>query len=98
MSEFVILSKKEVEKMFKDFLEEIKGTIAAQEGVVNNEKMNQKEAAKFLGITEATLIRWKKKELVPYEQLPGSAKITYYKSQLKATIQRNPKLLQAPRN
>lgn len=97
MSELIILSKKEVEKMFRDFLDEIKGSIIVPGEQVQTERMNQREAAKFLEVTEATLIRWKKRGLVPYEQLPGSTKVTFYKSQLKATIQRNTKLLQAPR-
>jgi hypothetical protein len=61
----------------------------------DNERLNQKQAAVFLGITQATLIRWKKQGKVPCQQLPGSSKITYYKSQLKVALQRNPGLLQA---
>jgi predicted DNA-binding transcriptional regulator AlpA len=59
--------------------------------------MNQKEAAEFLGITQSTLITWKKRGLVPYEQLQGSSKIRFYKSQLKSVLLKNPGLLQAAR-
>ncbi|MFZ6010351.1 MAG: helix-turn-helix transcriptional regulator [Bacteroidota bacterium] len=59
--------------------------------------MNQKEAAEFLGISQSTLIAWKKRGLVPYEQLEGSSKIKFYKSQLKLVLMKNPGLLQAAR-
>jgi hypothetical protein len=97
MSELIILTKKDLEKMFKDFLDEVRSAKSLIVDQNENDKMNQRSAAKFLGITEATLIRWKKKGLVPYDQLPGSTKVTFYKSQLRAVVQRNPKLLQAPR-
>jgi len=92
MSELIILSKKEVEKMFKDFLDEIRNSKIRAIDNDASERMNQKEAAEYLGITQATLIRWKKSGRVPYDQLPGSTKVTYHKSQLKAVIQRNPSL------
>lgn len=59
--------------------------------------MNQKEAAEFLGITQSTLITWKKRGLVPYEQLQGSSKIRFYRSQLKLVLIQNPRLLQPAR-
>jgi DNA-binding transcriptional regulator YiaG len=93
MSELVILSKKEVEKMFKDFLEEIRSVKIESRDCGEGDKMNQKQAAKYLGVTEATLIRWKKNGRVPCDQLPGSTKITYYKSQLKSAFQRNSDIL-----
>ncbi len=64
----------------------------------SNDRLNQKQAAAWLGITQSTVIRWKKHGLVPYEQVKGSTKIFYYKSQLKYVIQKSPKLLQAARN
>ncbi|MBS1491405.1 MAG: helix-turn-helix domain-containing protein [Bacteroidetes bacterium] len=59
--------------------------------------MNQKEAAEFLGISQSTLITWKKRGLVPYEQLQGSSKIRFYKSQLKLVLLKNRDLLQPAR-
>lgn len=59
--------------------------------------MNQKQAAEFLGISQSTLITWKKRGLVPYEQLEGSSKIRFYKSQLKLVLIKNPGLLQPAR-
>ena len=97
MNELVILSKKELEKIFKDFLDEIRNSKVILSENIEDERMNQKEAAEYLGVSQATIIRWKKNGLVPCDQLPGSSKVTYYKSQLRAVVQRNPKLLQLPR-
>ncbi|MCV9389160.1 hypothetical protein [Reichenbachiella ulvae] len=63
----------------------------------SEERMNQKEAAEYLGISQVTLISWKKKKKVPVEQIPGSNKVWYYKSQLKKVLQQNPTLLQPSR-
>lgn len=59
--------------------------------------LNQKEAAEFLGISQTTIIAWKKKGLIPFEQAEGSSKVRYYKSQLKAAVQKNRHLLQPAR-
>ena len=97
MSELVITSKDELEKMLRNLVNEIFKSLPNNSATEGEEKLNQKQAALYLGITQSTLIRWKKNGLVPCEQLPGSTKVTYYKSQLKTIIQRNPGLLQAAR-
>jgi hypothetical protein len=97
MSELVITSKDELEKMLRKLIVEVFSPASESFNANEDERLNQKQAAKFLGITQCTLIRWKKNGLVPCEQLPGSTKVTYYKSQLKSIIQRNPGLLQAAR-
>lgn len=95
MSELVITSKADLEKMLVGILSQMSGVhITGAREPENDERLNQKQAAEFLGITQATLIRWKKKGKVPYQQLPGSSKVTYYKSQLRAALQRNVQLLQ----
>lgn len=96
MSELVITSKDELEKMLRALVIEIFSKVPGMD-TEGEERLNQKQAAEYLGITQSTLIRWKKNGLVPCEQLPGSTKVTYYKSQLKSIIQRNPSLLQAAR-
>lgn len=96
MSELVITSKDELEKMLRALVTEIFSKVPGMD-TEGEERLNQKQAAEYLGITQSTLIRWKKNGLVPCEQLPGSTKVTYYKSQLKSIIQRNPSLLQAAR-
>ena len=57
------------------------------------EKMNQKEAAKFIGVCEVTMSKYKKAGLVPHHTLPGSCKITYYKSELREFMYKRPDLL-----
>jgi len=97
MAELVITSKEDLEKMLMSIMSQITKSQPSILNTEEDERLNQKQAAKYLGITQSTLIRWKKNGLVPCEQLPGSTKVTYYKSQLKTIIQRNPGLLQAPR-
>jgi predicted DNA-binding protein (UPF0251 family) len=57
------------------------------------DEMNQKDAAKFLGVSQTTIIKYKREGKIPYEQLPGSTKVKYYKSQLKKVISKNRHLL-----
>lgn len=71
--------------------------IAPSMNELEDKIMNQKQAADFLGISQSTLITWKKRGLVPYEQLEGSSKIRFYKSQLKLVLTKNPGLLQPAR-
>ena len=97
MAELIITSKEDVEKIFINFLDKLVKSKAIIFDPENDEKLNQKQAAEYLGITQSTLIRWKKNGLVPCDQLAGSSKVTYFKSQLKAVLQRNPTLLQPPR-
>jgi DNA-binding transcriptional regulator YiaG len=93
MAELVITSKEDLEKMLKGILSQIAWPNTTAKELRDDERLNQKQAAEYLGITQATLIRWKKLGRVPCEQLPGSTKVTYFKSQLKAAMQRNPQLL-----
>lgn len=97
MSELVITSKEDLEKMLKGILSQIAFSNSFTEEHSSQERLNQKQAAEYLGITQATLIRWKKLGKVPCQQLPGSSKVTYYKSQLKTALQRNAQLLQPTR-
>ena len=55
-----------------------------------DDKMNQKEAAKFLGLCESTMVKYKKIGILPYHQVPGSALIVYYKSELIEFMRRSP--------
>jgi hypothetical protein len=91
MSELVITTKDDLEKMLRSILLQIRpASVIAND---KDERLNQKQAAEYLGVTEATLIRWKKQGRVPCEQLPVSSKITYFKLQLRAAMQRNPNIV-----
>ena len=95
MNEIILTTKSELEEIITNSLKKLGyQSVLESNGDV---EMNQKEAAKFLGVSQSTLISWKKKKLVPYEQLPGSSKIRFYKSQLKLVRLHNPGLLQAAR-
>ena len=97
MNELVITSKEDLEKMLRSIVGQLSWSQSSSVDPDQGDRLNQKQAAEYLGVTQATLIRWKKKGRVPCQQLPGSTKVTYYKSQLKAVLQRNPELLQPPR-
>jgi hypothetical protein len=88
MSQLVIITTpEELEKTLKKVLGQSEASKVLLEG--QDEALNQVQAALFCGVTEATMIRWKKKKLIRCEQLPGSSKITYYKSRLKEDLERN---------
>lgn len=91
--DIIIVSKLEFEQMLRSFVDELKNQLVDKDIQGESGRMNQREAAIFLGVTEATIIRWKKKGMIPFEQLPGSTKVTFYKSQLKKTVRKNSKLL-----
>ena len=57
------------------------------------DRMNQKEAAKFIGVCEVTMCKYKKAGLVPHHTIPGTHKITYYKSELREFMYKRPDLL-----
>ncbi len=82
---------------FDEFKQAIRETLEnyTSPSTINTEgdEMNQKEAAKFLGVTQTTIIKYKREGKIPYEQLPGSTKVKYYKSQLKKVISKNRHLL-----
>lgn len=96
MSEIILTTKSELEEIITSSLKRlnVQNFVTGQQ---NEEVMNQKQAALFLGVSQSTLISWKKKGLVSYQQLRGSSKVRYYKSQLILVLQQNPDLLQAAR-
>lgn len=63
----------------------------------NKERLSQVKAADFLGISQATLIEWKKQGKIPYEQIPGTRKISFYKEDLKNVLKQNSHLIKMPR-
>ena len=86
----------------KEFQNLIRESIIFNEPIISesseDEIMNQKSAADFLGISQTTIIKWKKEGKIPYEQAPGSSKVRFYKSQLLAAVRQNKHLLQPARN
>lgn len=92
----ISLSLKEFKELIRESIQEYQTD--SVEVSKDSEILNQKEAAEFLGISQTTIIKWKKEGKIPYQQIPGSSKVRFYKSQLRRTVQRNPHLLQAARN
>ncbi|WP_421805728.1 helix-turn-helix domain-containing protein [Flagellimonas sp.] len=60
------------------------------------DRLTQNEACSLLGISTQTLIRWKKKNIVPYYQIGRS--IFYSKKELLALAQNNKGLIKLPRD
>lgn len=85
----ITLSLNEFKQVIKETLETSLPSISLGE----DDEMNQREAAKFLSVSESTIIKYKREGKIPYEQIPGSKKIKYYKSQLKKVISKNRHLL-----
>lgn len=93
----ISISISEFKQLMKESIEEL-DLLPSHLDVSDDEILNQKEAARFLGISQPTIIKWKKDGKIPYEQLPGSSKVRFYKSQLKDVVRQNPHLLQASRS
>ena len=56
--------------------------------------ISQKEALKILQCSAPTLLHWRSLGIIPFEKpYPGSRKVRYYKSQLKAVMLQNGHLL-----
>lgn len=74
------LSPDEFKELVKDCLKEVAQlpSLSQKEDV----KFNQKEASAYLGISQTTIIDWKRKGLIPFHQIPNTRKIYYKKSEL----------------
>lgn len=91
---FISLSIDELKQVIIDSIQEIH---PLQNSVSESDFMNQKQAAKYLGVSEPTIIKYKKEGKIPFEQLPGSTKVRFYKSELRSVLSRNRHLLQPSR-
>lgn len=95
---YTTLNVNELEKVFTEALKKTQISSFDVDNHSEEDMLNQKEAASFLGISQTTIIKWKKEGKIPYEQAPGSSKVRFYKSQLLAAVRQNSHLLQAARN
>ncbi|MEM1258938.1 MAG: helix-turn-helix domain-containing protein [Bacteroidota bacterium] len=86
---FYTHTKEDLKRAVKMVLEELRKTEYIQETSLNPEedRLTQKEAAKFLGISVTSLISWKKKKIVPYYQIGRS--IFYSKKELLDLARKN---------
>lgn len=73
---------------FKDVLKEVLSE-QLRNAVEDEDRMNQKRAAEYLGISQTTIIKWKSEGKIPFEQVPGSSKVWFYKSELKKALRQH---------
>lgn len=52
-----------------------------------DERINQKQAAALFGVTPATIIRWQKKGVIPFNKVGNT--VFYYKAALLEAAQKN---------
>ena len=68
MSELVVIQKGELQEIIKNA---VKSVLEEQKNKKVKEKMNIKEAAKYLGISEPTINRKKDQGIIPFSKLGG---------------------------
>lgn len=96
MSSNVILygfTKKDLERTIEIVVERLRktGQINDSHPSPENDRLSQKEAAALLGITVQSLIKWKKKKLIPFYQIGRS--VFYSKRELLQQARKNPRLV-----
>jgi len=94
---FYTHNKEDLKRVVRMVVEEIRKTETIPIGSTNPEedRLTQKEAAKFLGISVTSLISWKKKGMVPYFQIGRS--VFFSKKELLELARKNPKLVKPSR-
>ncbi|HLV63634.1 helix-turn-helix domain-containing protein [Galbibacter sp.] len=94
---FYTHNKEDLKRAVKMILDEIRKTETISDSPIDPEedRLTQKEAAKFLGISVTSLISWKKKGIVPYFQIGRS--IFYSKTELLKIARKNPGLVKPSR-
>lgn len=90
-------NKKDLERTVRLVIDEVRKTeiIESNSNLPKEDRLTQKEAAQFLGISVTSLIAWKKKGHVPYFQIGRS--IFFSKSELLALARKNKDLLKSTR-
>jgi len=94
---FYTHNKEDLKRIVKMVVEEIRKTEHINDDGINvkEDRLTQREAATFLGISITSLISWKKKGKVPYYQIGRS--IFFSKSELLKLAQKNREVLIANR-
>lgn len=85
---FYTHSKEDLKRVIKMVIEEINKTKTIANDITPAEdRLTQKEAASFMGISVTSLIDWKKKGIVPYYQIGKS--IFFSKTELLKIARKN---------
>lgn len=94
---FYTHNKEDLKRVVRMVVEEIRKTETIPAGSIDpgEDRLTQKEAAKFLGISVTSLISWKKKGMVPYFQIGRS--VFFSKKELLELARKNPKLVKPSR-
>ena len=92
---FYTHDKEDLVRAVRLVLNEIRKTeiVSEYNNTPEEDRLTQKEAAKFLGISVTSLISWKKKKLIPFYQVAGSRSVFYSKSELLKVARKNKDLV-----
>lgn len=85
-------SEEQLEKIFEKLLRKFSNNSlqsTPRKEIPKEDRLSQRAAALMLDITVQTLIKWKKKEIIPYYQIEGT--IFYSKSELLDYAKNNPR-------
>ncbi len=85
-------SEDQLERIFEKLLVKFNKTSKKplpQKEIPEEDRLSQRQAAKMLNRSVQTLIKWKKKNKIPYYQIQGT--IFYSKSELLAYAKNHPK-------
>jgi excisionase family DNA binding protein len=90
-------TKQDLERTVELVINRVRKTELINESASSPEedRLTQKEAAELLGITVQSLIKWKKKNLIPFYQIGRS--IFYSKKELLAQARKNPSIVKSSR-
>ncbi|MFV0566215.1 MAG: helix-turn-helix domain-containing protein [Flavobacteriaceae bacterium] len=94
---FYTHNKEDLVRAVRMVINEIRKTETISDTPINpdEDRLTQKEAASFLGISVTSLISWKKEGKVPYYQIGRS--IFFSKNELLKKARKNPSLVKPAR-
>lgn len=97
MSQIYVLTKKELDLTIERVINRIRKTefLPTNNNSPEEDRLTQTEAAELLGVSVQCLIKWKKKQLIPFYQIGRS--VFYSKKELLQQARKNPDLVKASR-
>lgn len=89
--------KNDLERIIKKVINEVRKTelISTKSLTPEEDRLSQTQAAKFLGVSVTTLIKWKKQKKIPYYNIENTNTFFYSKTELLEFAKRNPELRRA---
>jgi DNA-binding transcriptional regulator YiaG len=91
-------SKEDLERIVENVIDKIRRTELNSETnqIPEEDCLTQKEAAALFRVSVQSLIKWKKKGIIPFYQIEGS--IMYSKKELLNLAKNRPELVKAPKD